>query len=113
MNIIGGIGGGCYTMIGNYMIGELHYLQEDTVPVNFFGRVCLVLGAGLSACLLPRLGPWKMFMLGALFSALGPFCFVMFGHWARTLRKQRAASPPRCGRRLRSCTSEPSYSPAI
>ena len=79
--ILGAIGGGCASLGGNYMIGQLHYLQEDTVAVTFAGRVFLILGAGISAVLLPRLGPWKMYMIGSVLIALGPFCFVTFGKY--------------------------------
>eukprot|EP01043_Picozoa_sp_COSAG02_P057973 COSAG02_NODE_7133_length_3165_cov_2.227658_2_plen_296_part_00 len=90
--VLGAIGGGCYSLSGNYMIGQLHYLQEDTIPVSFAGRVFMVLGAGISAVLLPRLGPWKTYMIGSVLIALAPFCFVTVGKYGPYVEKLASSS---------------------
>ena len=81
LQCVGSIGGGCYTMIGNYYLGGLHIMQEDVVAIKFAGRLFLIAGAGLSGFLLPRFGPWKMFMVGGMFTAAAPVCLITLGQW--------------------------------
>ena len=56
-------------------------MQEDVVAIKFAGRLFLIAGAGLSGFLLPRFGPWKMFMVGSMFTAAAPVCLITLGQW--------------------------------
>ena len=70
---------GCYSMSANYMMGQLHYRQEDTIPVNFAGRVFAIAGGGIGVMLTPRLGAQKTMALGFGLTALAPLMFVTTG----------------------------------
>ena len=70
---------GCYSMSANYMMGQLHYQQEDTIPVNFAGWVFAIASGGIGVMLTPRLGAQKTMALGFGLTALAPLMFVTTG----------------------------------
>ena len=62
--------GGVGMMDDTFLLGHLHFLQEQKATINIFGKVVTVLAVPLSAWLLPRLGPYRALVLGGVLASL-------------------------------------------
>jgi hypothetical protein len=53
-----------------FLLGPMHFLQEEKVSINIFGKVVTVLSIPVSAFLLPWLGPYRAVVIGGALGAV-------------------------------------------
>lgn len=51
-----------------FLLGPLHFLQEQRISIQIFGKACTVLSIPLSTWLLPQLGPYRALITGQVLS---------------------------------------------
>ena len=59
LTCIGAVAGGVNRLNNNYMMGPMHFKQEEVIYVSFARKAYVVVGTALSAILIPRAGPFK------------------------------------------------------
>ena len=55
----------------------MHFLQEELVYVSIVSKLCVIIGAGISAWSLPMFGAFWNLVAGAAAIAAGPLAFAV------------------------------------